>query len=275
VIVPLNIGLIQFRSGPQLESNLAQIEHLLNHLSHESPDVLLLPDHCLYLNKLSSFRSQAYPIETHPWIPLIQVWAQESGSVVVSGTIPEQHPTDPTKIYQTAVIAFPDREPMFVRKRCLFRGVVGEKLVDESQFVSPGREGLVSFSLNGWKLGVTLCTELRYSHIFQELRYDHHCDLVCIPSSVYVSTGSEHWFPLLKSRAIEFQMYVAAANQSALPEESPPVFCGQSAIIDPWGNPMSLANTYGEALCFQEIFKESLLSTRVKIDTSINVRSLR
>ena len=65
-------------------------------------------------------------------------------------------------------------------------------------------------------------------------------ELVTVPAAFTLFTGRDHWELLLRARAVENQLYVAAANQwgTHLPGLSS---YGRSMIIDPWGVVLAVA----------------------------------
>ncbi|KAI0884615.1 carbon-nitrogen hydrolase [Annulohypoxylon maeteangense] len=67
--------------------------------------------------------------------------------------------------------------------------------------------------------------------------YPSPAQILLYPSAFTVATGTAHWLPLLRARAIETQSYVIAAAQVGLhnPGSSGRVSYGRSAVIDPWG----------------------------------------
>lgn len=262
----LKVACVQYRSGQDPEANIARAYHLAKHISHELPDIIVLPEHTFFLGKLSEFPNFAKNLDdTHPWIELLKTWSQEFRSVIVAGSLPELS-SEKNKIYQTAAVIFPDkRYPLFFRKHILFHGIARHTELDESRVVTRGEHPYLYFEVQGWRIGLTLCVELRYSPIFHAMRHQDRCDVAIVPTSFYASTGKDHFLPLLRARAIEFQMYVISANQCTRPGEEKPVFIGQSCIIDPWGEVLSLAGISADALCFQELAQEKILEIRSRI----------
>jgi predicted amidohydrolase len=271
----LKIACIQYRSGTDPQTNIDQAHHLTHHISLESPDIIVLPEHTFFLGRLEDFRRYARPLDLeHPWMRLLKKWSKEFNTTLIAGSLPEMA-SQKNLIYQTAAVVFPDeRSPLFFRKRLLFKGIGKSIPIDESSVIDRGTEPYLAFNLNGWRIGLTLCVELRYSPIFHSMRFRDLCDLAIVPASFYASTGCHHYLPLLTARAIEFQMYVASANQCATPNENPPTFIGQSCIIDPWGKLLSVAHTQAEALCFQELHKEKIQLARSTVDMTENINQV-
>ncbi len=80
---------------------------------------------------------------------------------------------------------------------------------------------------------MTVCYDLRFPELFRILAL-RGARLIAVPSAFTAATGRDHWEVLLRSRAIENQIFVLAPNQVG---QAPPHFesFGRSAIVDPWG----------------------------------------
>jgi predicted amidohydrolase len=91
----------------------------------------------------------------------------------------------------------------------------------------------VSVEADGLQLGIATCYDLRFPEIFriQALAGDR---VLAIPSAFRERTGRDHWEVLLRTRAIENQCYVVAANQIGIDGRGVSYF-GRSMIVDPWG----------------------------------------
>lgn len=89
-------------------------------------------------------------------------------------------------------------------------------------------EKLITFQLDNCKCGVLICYDIRFPELCRSLVLGG-IDLLFLPAA-WPLERSYHWNTLTRARAIENQIYVAAVNS-----------CGESAIIDPWGNPLSTA----------------------------------
>ena len=106
----------------------------------------------------------------------------------------------------------------------------------ESDFTQAGRDVVVVDSPFG-KIGLTVCYDLRFSGLFNEL-VRQGANIILVPSAFTVPTGQAHWQPLLAARAIETQCYVVAAAQYGTHENGRQTY-GHSIIISPWGNTLS------------------------------------
>ncbi|MCK4778486.1 MAG: carbon-nitrogen hydrolase family protein, partial [Actinomycetia bacterium] len=104
---------------------------------------------------------------------------------------------------------------------------------DESDFLSPGNE-LSYNNILGIKAGMTICYDLRFPEIFRALT-SIGCKIIFVPSSFEEETGKSHWETLLRTRAIENQVYIVAPNQTGFTKNTLTKKWGHSLIINPWG----------------------------------------
>jgi predicted amidohydrolase len=96
--------------------------------------------------------------------------------------------------------------------------------------VHPGPVGEVgTFEADGLVLGLQTCYDLRFPEVTRRL-VDAGADIVLVPAEwVPGPLKEDHFVTLLRARAIENTVYVAAAGQCA------PTGSGHSMVIDPMG----------------------------------------
>ncbi|KAK1422504.1 hypothetical protein QVD17_25672 [Tagetes erecta] len=111
--------------------------------------------------------------------------------------------------------------------------VPGGAVYKESSFTEPGKE-IVAVDSPFGRLGLTVCYDLRFPELYQQLRFKHGAQVLLVPSAFTKVTGEAHWEVLLRARAIETQCYVIAAAQGGKHSEKRESF-GDTLIIDPWG----------------------------------------
>ncbi|KAL1194840.1 Deaminated glutathione amidase, chloroplastic/cytosolic [Cardamine amara subsp. amara] len=118
--------------------------------------------------------------------------------------------------------------------------VPGGSSYKESSFTVPGTK-IVSVDSPVGRLGLTVCYDLRFPKIYQQLRFDHKAQVLLVPSAFTKVTGEAHWEILLRARAIETQCYVIAAAQAGKHNEKRESY-GDTLIIDPWGTVVGRLN---------------------------------
>ncbi|PON91517.1 Carbon-nitrogen hydrolase [Trema orientale] len=111
--------------------------------------------------------------------------------------------------------------------------IPGERSYKESSFTEAGKN-IVAVDSPVGRLGLTVCYDLRFPELYQQLRFQHEAQVLLIPATFTVPTGQAHWEILLRARAIETQCYVIAAAQTGKHSEKRQSY-GDTLIIDPWG----------------------------------------
>jgi len=102
----------------------------------------------------------------------------------------------------------------------------------ESKNYQPGNTGVVA-DLPWGGLGLTVCYDLRFPHLYRALA-KAGADALAIPSAFTRKTGEAHWHVLLRARAIENGCFVLAAAQAGRHESGRETY-GHSLIVNPWG----------------------------------------
>ena len=92
----------------------------------------------------------------------------------------------------------------------------------------------VTANLPWGTLGMTVCYDLRFPHLYRALAKKGGADFLTVPSAFTRPTGKAHWHVLLRARAIENGCYVFAPAQCGEHENGRKTF-GHSQIINPWG----------------------------------------
>lgn len=112
--------------------------------------------------------------------------------------------------------------------------IPGGRVYKESSFTEAGKDIIAVDSPFG-RLGLTVCYDLRFPELYQQLRFHHEAQVLLVPAAFTKVTGEAHWEILLRARAIETQCYVIAAAQAGKHNEKRESF-GHTLIIDPWGS---------------------------------------
>lgn len=100
------------------------------------------------------------------------------------------------------------------------------------KFYFAAGDKLVTYKIDGIKCATVICYDLRFPELIRKLALDDIAVLF-VPAA-WPQERLSHWQTLLRARAIENEIFVAAANGCGLIDESMHL-AGHSAIIDPWG----------------------------------------
>ncbi len=128
----------------------------------------------------------------------------------------------------------------------------------------------VTLTLDGFRVGMAICYDLRFPSFFEALARDGALDVIVLPSAFTLQTGMDHWELMIRARAVEQQSYVFAANQVGHHGRGKHSY-GHSMVVDPWG--YVLANTGGvEGLALAEITKARIADVRSRLPALQNRR---
>nr|DAD27877.1 TPA_asm: hypothetical protein HUJ06_029345 [Nelumbo nucifera] len=137
--------------------------------------------------------------------------ARESNIWLSLGGFQEKGPDD-SHLYNTHVLIDETGNIRSTyRKIHLFDvDVPGGMVYKESSFSKAGKDIVAADSPIG-RLGLTVCYDLRFPDLYQQLRFQHKAQVLLVPSAFTKVTGEAHWEILLRSRAIETQCYVCSS----------------------------------------------------------------
>jgi nitrilase len=88
-------------------------------------------------------------------------------------------------------------------------------------------------SIDGVRFGLTICYDLRFPRLFDAIT-SASAECILVTAAFTEQTGKDHWHPLLRARAIENQIWIAAAAQWGSHPGHKRTY-GHSLICDPWG----------------------------------------
>jgi len=102
--------------------------------------------------------------------------------------------------------------------------------MQEPEFLAPGNATPI-FQLPFGPTALAICYDLRFPELFR--KYALRGARLVIVCAQWPAARVEHWRTLVRARAIENQLFVAACNRVGSSEGT--TFGGHSMIVDPWG----------------------------------------
>ncbi len=202
-------------------------------------------------------------------LPKMQEYAKKNKLAILTGSIPT-FDSSSKKPYNEAYFIGNEGDILSrYRKTHLFQLSSSQHNIDESSNYQAGKD-LAVFDYLGWRIGISICFDLRFSALFQSMSKEKPLDLLFLPSAFTKLTGQAHWHTLIKARAIEFQCYVAAANQCGVNAKNVPQY-GHSLIVGPWGEVLQDAAEI-EKFNIEEVSLKQITTAREKIPMTGNQR---
>lgn len=227
--------MVQIRSTSDEEANWRQAESLVREAASRGATLVSTPENTPFLGPHAEKVRRAEPLDG-PTPRRFAELARELEIHLLLGSFAERS-EDPDRCYNTSVLFGPDGERLAsYRKIHLFDVDVSDSVrFSESDTVRPGEEPVVASTGLG-KVGLTVCYDLRFPGLYQELRR-RGAELIAIPAAFTATTGRAHWHTLVRARAIETQCFVlAAAQHGSHDDEGLRESFGHSLIVDPWGD---------------------------------------
>ena len=244
----LKIGAVQMNSTDNVDENLEKIEQWIVYANQRGVKLLVLPENFACFSAKTAIAELVDTGDDAKKVRLFlsdlakrfQIW-------IVAGTLPLKTAwaSNSTEVSEHRVYAssllFDDlgREVARYDKWHLFDVDVGDRYSQyrESKTFIPGSQTVVTQTPVG-RLGLSVCYDLRFPELYRMLM-QQNMELISVPAAFTQVTGAAHWDVLLRSRAIENQCYVIAANQVGNHSGQRQTF-GHSQIIDPWGKVLSI-----------------------------------
>ncbi len=208
------------------EANFAHVAPLIAEATSGGAELVILTETFSYGFTMATDR-----IGEDPDGPSTQFLAQQAAAsgAWICGSIPIR--LEPgARPRNRLVVAGPDGSVHYYDKmhRFTFGG--------EHEAYDPGTEPRV-VSLNGVRIGLFVCFDLRFAPDFWRLAEDVDAYVVV---ANWPGARSSHWKALAVARAIENQAYVIAANRIGVGGGI--VHCGDSRIVDPLGEVVASAD---------------------------------
>jgi deaminated glutathione amidase len=231
----MRVAACQMVSGIDLASNLQAAEKLLKQACEAGAELAVLPEYFCLMGAKDGDKLRAAEEPGHgPIQDFLSRCASQYRLWVVAGTVPLISP-EAGKVFNTALAWNPQGQCVArYDKMHLFKFDNGVENYDESRAITAGSTP-VAFELpssdgHTWRLGLSICYDLRFPELYRLLR----ADLLLVPSAFTHTTGSAHWEVLLRARAIENLAYLLAAAQGGKHDNQRRTW-GQSMVVSPWG----------------------------------------
>ena len=136
----------------------------------------------------------------------------------------------------------------------------------ESAAYRPGARAVLAETPLG-KIGMTVCYDLRFPHLFRRLA-KAGAQILTVPAAFNHVTGAAHWETLLRARAIETGCFVLAPAQTGLhPEAHGPGTRrthGHSLAIAPWGEVLADGGTE-PGVTFVDLDMSAVANARARV----------
>jgi deaminated glutathione amidase len=225
----MRVALCQMPASSQPAVNLSRVQSALTSAREQGSDLAVFPEGT-QARFSADLRAVAEPLDG-PFCSGLSAAARGSGVALAAGIF-EPAPGD--RVYNTTVAFDATGQLVAAYRKIHLFDALGQR---ESETVAPGSD-IVTADIAGIKIGFLTCYDVRFPELARALAV-RGADLIVIPSAW--ASGlfkEEHWVTLVRARAIENTIWVAAAGQVPDPHEpatSAPTGVGRSLLVDPMG----------------------------------------
>jgi predicted amidohydrolase len=237
----LTVAAVQLSSQGEVPENLRVVERVTREAVARGAGLVVLPENFAFMGDEAARAKHA---ETRGDLALpiqnaLSRLAREHGVYLVAGGMPERS-GDERRPFNTALCFGPSGDLVAsYRKIHLFDVELADgSSYRESRGNTPG-EGPVVLDAAGFRLGLSICYDLRFPELYRELTRQG-AEVLLVPAAFTLHTGKDHWHVLLRARAIEAQSYVVAAAQWGK-HPLGRVTYGHALVVDPWGTVLAEA----------------------------------
>lgn len=251
----MKVCAIQMVSSPEVSVNLDRARVLLAQAAEAGAELAVLPEYfCLMGHRDTDKLAVAEEAGRGPIQDAMAQAAQALGLWVVAGTMPIKA-SQPDRVRNASLVFNPQGQCIArYDKMHLFRFDNGREHYDEARVLQPGGApvafDLPSRSGTTWRVGLSVCYDLRFPELYRQLVGDS-ASLLLVPAAFTHTTGQAHWELLLRARAVENLCHVLASAQGGLHDNGRRTW-GHSMVIDPWGHTLG-CHPEGEGLVVAEL----------------------
>lgn len=260
-----HVAVCQMDSQNDKQENLKIAGEMIAENAAKGAKIIAFPETMNFMGKGQRYQAETVPGETTEFLC---GKAKEYGIWLVSGSFPEKHESG--KPRNTLVLIDPQGNI-----RCKYSKLhMFDVQLDngpsykESDYNTVGNEIVLADTELG-RLGFAICYDLRFGEMFRLMAL-HGAQVIFMPSSFTMNTGKDHWETLLRTRAIENGVYIAAPNQ--IGKKTNMIAYGKSMIIDPWGDVIARAGDRPGSI-IAEIDLDYIESVRRQIPSLENRRA--
>jgi predicted amidohydrolase len=251
---PLELVLVQEASGLDPAANRDRVDEL----TPADADLVVFPEaFARDFGEAGSDVSRYAEALDGPFAQQVAASAAARGTTVVAGMF--ETSADPGRPHNTLVVR--GAAEAAYRKVHLYDSF-GYR---ESDRLLAGPVAPTVVTVGGWQVGLLTCYDLRFPELARML-VDRGAELLVLPAAWVAGPRKvDHWTTLVRARAIENTVFVAAAAQPG------PRYSGHSLVVDPMGDVVAEAGD-GPALLRARLDHQSLVTARATNPSLANRR---
>ena len=235
------VACLQVNASNDMAANIAVASDFTRRAVAEGANFVLMPENVSMMEwGRANIIAKSQSEESHAALAAFRALAKELNIWLHCGSLSMRLPGD--KIANRTYVISPAGEIVAKYDKIHMFDVDlgnGESYRESATFASG--DAAVTVDLPWGKLGLAICYDLRFPHLFRHLA-QAGADFLTVPSAFTQVTGEAHWQILLRARAIETGCFVFAPAQTGTHAGERKTF-GHALIVAPWGEVLADAGT--------------------------------
>lgn len=247
MVKSFRLALCQMKVTANRIENIEKAEDNILSAVSEKADVVILPEMFVCPYDTSIFQMYSEPENGMDALDMLKKQALKNKIYIVGGSIPESHDLN---IYNTSYVFGPDGNIIAKhRKVHMFDlDIPGKITFRESESISKGIKS-TTFKTNIFNASLAICYDIRFPEFIKPAA--EKSDILFLPANFNMTTGPAHWELLIRARAVDSQIYVAACS-AASNHDLKYVTYGHSMVCDPMGNIIA-SSGFDETIIYADI----------------------
>ena len=272
----MRTALIQLTSSDDPVANLAVTRNLIAEAADRGARLVLTPE---VTNCVSGSRDRQIevlqPEDEDITLAGLRAQAAELGIWLVIGSLALRTDDPDGRFANRSFLIGPDGtiRARYDKIHMFDVQVSPEETYRESAGFRPGDRAVLA-DIGDFRLGLTICYDLRFPHLYQRLA-QAGATVLSVPAAFSPVTGAAHWEPLLRARAIETGCFVLAPAQTGTHHTTQGRTRrthGHSLAVSPWGEVLIDAGTAPGVHIF-DMDAKSVGEARGKVPSLTHVRA--
>ena len=261
---------VQMRSGVEVAPNIAAASALIREAAREGAQFIATPEMTNLLDIRPGMARPKIVEEDGTSRLAFQALAAELGVTVLIGSLAVALPDDDRFANRSFLIGPDGGVIAQYDKIHMFDVEVGDgQSYRESRAYRPGEAAVLAGTPFG-KLGLTICYDVRFPHLYRRLA-QAGAEILTIPAAFTRVTGEAHWHVLVRARAIETGSFVIAPAQGGKHEDGRETY-GHSLIVSPWGDVLAEADGAEPGIILADLDLGDVAKVRGRIPSLGNER---
>ena len=230
----LSIACLQYSSAKNEKHTLETIKDLIDKAIDLEAELITLPECATSLQKNSFLTNELAKTEDENFsLQILKEIAKLNSIFILIGSLPIKVDD---KLVNRSFLVGPKGDILYKYDKIHLFDVNlpnGDVYRESDTYKSGNKAIIAEIKKSKIKIGLTICYDLRFPHLYQDLAVNG-AEIIVVPSAFSNVTGPVHWHTLLKARAIETGSFIIAPAQTGKHECGRNSY-GHSLIVSPWG----------------------------------------